>query len=126
MSACHAIVWFDRREARIFQVTSQDPSARHLSSRRCSYAMPEPVTGGNGDAAAARIFEAIAGAMGKADDWVVTGSPARRHEFLGWLGRTWPTLLRRVTVVWGIDDPTDGELLTLAMHPSPAAEQAAA
>jgi hypothetical protein len=128
MSSCHAVVWFDRCEARVFQVTSQDPSTRHLSSLRRSYAMPDAAAGGSGDAAAARtsFFEAIAGAMGKADHWVIAGSAACRHEFLAWLGRTWPTLLRRVTVVWDIDDPTDGALLTLAMQPGPAPEKAAA
>jgi hypothetical protein len=128
MSSCYAVVWFDRCEARVFQVTSQDSSTRHLSSLRRSYAIPDAAARGSGDGAAARtsVFEAIAAAMGKADDWVIAGLPGRRHEFLAWLGRTWPTLLRRVTVVWGIDDPTDGALLMLAMHPNPAAEHQAA
>src|SRR5262245_46515067 len=118
MSACHAIVWFDRREARIFTVTSRGASARHLSSRRWTCSLARQVPGANEDAAAAElnsVFEAIASMIGNADRWVVAGAPGTRHQFLAWLRRTRPALLQRVTLVGTGDDPTDGELLTLAM-----------
>jgi stalled ribosome rescue protein Dom34 len=124
MCPSHAVVCFDRREARVFEVTSQGTNTRQLCSRRRTCSMAEPVPGANDLAAVNRFFGTIVDTIGHADRWVVAGRAGVHNEFLAWLDHTWPTLSQRVILVRTCDEPTDGELLTFAM--APAVLQAAA
>lgn len=123
MSAFHAVVWLDHREAHVIPIgvgggaeheaTIRPDAGGHADRRRHIHHHAGSMTGKR-SAADAAFFAAIADAMAEAKEWLVVGPSTARTEFARYVREHRPDLAPRILAVEPMDHPTDREIAAYA------------
>jgi stalled ribosome rescue protein Dom34 len=112
----HALVWIDRREARVFQfdATDFDPS-RIRSAHPDRHIHHKLSAGENGPAPLDKaFFKRVAQALEESGAILVTGPADTKTELLAYMKSTQPALAARIAGVENLDHPRDSALVALA------------
>jgi stalled ribosome rescue protein Dom34 len=121
----HAVVWIDRREARVFHfsptdvdklVLHPDHPTRHIHHKANAI--------GSGHAQADKDFlHAVAESVADAGSVLITGPSNAKSELVKHIDQHHPKLMKNIAGVETVDHPSDGELVSYAKHYLAAADR---
>jgi stalled ribosome rescue protein Dom34 len=116
MSLFHAVVWLDHSQAHVIHF-NRDSDQRQLVNSTLGAAHQHHRTGAIGPGRAlvdTPYFDAIARALGDAQEILVAGPASAKNEFVTHLERHDRALRERIVAVEPLDHPTDNQLLAHA------------
>jgi hypothetical protein len=123
MSAYHAVVWLDHREAHVIPIgvgggaeheqTVKPGAGGHAFQRRHIHHRAGSMTGKR-SAADAQFYSHIVEALGDAKEWLVVGPSTAKTEFAAHVRAHRADLAPRILAVEAMDHPTDREIAAYA------------
>lgn len=116
MSHAHAVLWLDHREAKVVDFTVDETHAvtvHHAGGHRQVHHRAGATGSGhtNDDS---HYFDEIVGAIGDAQEVLVTGPGTAKTAFREHVAKRHTALSKRIVGVETLDHPTEGELLAHA------------
>ena len=116
MGLFHAVVWLDHSQAHVIHF-NRDTDQRQLVNSSRGVTHQHHHTGAIGPGRAlpdTAFFDAIARALGDAEEILVAGPASAKQEFLAHVERQHRDMHRRIVAVEPLDHPTDNQLLAHA------------
>jgi len=125
MSAVHAIVWLDHREAKIisFSLGSTNTFGVHGHSPERNIHHKSGSIGSGHAADDHRFFDEVANSLAGIHEVLIAGPGNAKTAFTTYIDARHPDLKRRVVGVETMDHPTNGELLAHARKSFTAIDQ---
>ncbi|HWA88774.1 MAG TPA: hypothetical protein VG889_01980 [Rhizomicrobium sp.] len=111
----HAVVWLDRREARIFEFGGEDIRFQRIRNENAGHIHHKAGSVGAGHAPVeGEYLAAIAKALVPVHEILLTGPAQTKTELTRWLEKHAPEIAERVLGVETLDRFSDGEIVAFA------------
>jgi stalled ribosome rescue protein Dom34 len=114
MTALHAAVWIDRKEAKIFHIEPDGFEASHIKAPHHHVTRKAEEQGHH--AGNERFFHDVAEALEGAEEILVVGPSSAKLDFLRHVIKHDHALQAKILGVETLDHPTDGQLVAYVRH----------
>lgn len=115
-SHCHAIVWIDDREARIFHLNASDVERLVVHGRGANRCRHNQANGAGSSHAGidGEFFGRVTAGLAGLGAFLITGPAAAKVELKNFIAAHAPALAQRISAVETLDHPSNDDLVALA------------